>query len=102
MLSLRRTAGSTPGVTKTLNLPAGSYLEDPLLTTVGDTGAAAPFMLLAAALEKAKPGERILLCSYGAGNADAFLLQVTPEIERLKDRRGVSSLPGFQEAADQL
>jgi hydroxymethylglutaryl-CoA synthase len=77
-------------MTKTLNLPAGSYPEDPLLTTVGDTGAAAPFMLLAAALEKAKAGERILLCGYGAGNTDAFLLQVTPEIERLKDRRGVS------------
>ena len=77
-------------LTKTLNLPAGSYLEDPLLATVGDTGAAAPFMLLAAALEKARAGERILLCGYGAGNADAFLLQVTPEIERLKDRRGVS------------
>jgi 3-hydroxy-3-methylglutaryl CoA synthase len=77
-------------LTKTLNLPAGSYLEDPLLATVGDTGAAAPFMLLAAALEKAKAGERILLCGYGAGNADAFLLQVTPEIERLKDRRGIS------------
>ena len=77
-------------LTKTLNLPAGSYLEDPLLATVGDTGAAAPFMLLAAALEKAKAGERILLCGYGAGNADAFLVQVTPEIERLKDRRGIS------------
>ncbi len=77
-------------VTKTLNLPAGSYLEDPLLTTVGDTGAASPLMLLAAALDKAKPGERILLCSYGAGNTDAFILQVTPEIERLKDRPGIS------------
>ena len=77
-------------VTKTLNLPAGSYPEDPLLTTVGDTGAAAPLMLLAAVLEKAKPGERILLCSYGAGNADAFILRVTPEIESLKDRRGVA------------
>ena len=77
-------------VMKTLNLPAGSYLEDPLLTTVGDTGAAAPLMLLAVALEKAKPGERILLCSYGAGNTDAFILRVTPEIERLKDRRGVA------------
>jgi len=77
-------------VTKTLNLPVGSYPEDPLLTTVGDTGAAAPLMLLAAVLEKAKPGERILLCSYGAGNTDAFILRVTPEIERLKDRRGVA------------
>lgn len=77
-------------VTKTLSLPAGSYLEDPLLTTVGDTGAAQPLLLLAAALEKARPGERILLCSYGAGNTDALILQVTPEIEKLKDKRGVS------------
>lgn len=77
-------------VTKTLNLPSGSYPEDPLLTTVGDTGAAAPLMLLASVLEKAKPGERILLCSYGAGNTDAFILRVTPEIERLKNRRGVA------------
>ena len=77
-------------ITKTLNLPAGSYLEDPLLTTVGDTGAASPFILLATALEKAKPGERILLCSYGAGNTDAFILQVTPEIERLKGKKGFS------------
>lgn len=77
-------------VVKTMNLPAGSFPEDPLLTTVGDTGAAAPLVLLVAALEKAKPGEKILLCSYGAGNADAFLLQVTPEVERWKGRRGVS------------
>ncbi len=77
-------------VIKTLNLPPGSYAEDPLLTSVGDTGAAAPLLLLGSALEKAKAGDRILLCSYGAGNADACIFQVTPEIDRLKDRRGVS------------
>jgi len=75
---------------KTLHLPPGSFMEDPLLTTVGDTGAAGPLMLLVAVLEKAQPGERILLCSYGAGNSDAFLLQVTPEAERLRERQGVS------------
>jgi len=77
-------------VLKTLNLPAGSYPEDPLLTTVGDTGTAAPLMLLTSVLEKAGPGERILLCGYGAGNADAFIFCVTPEIKRLKNRRGVA------------
>jgi len=77
-------------VAKSLNLPPGSFPEDPLLTTVGDTGAAAPLMLFIAALEKAKPGERILLCSYGAGNSDAFIFQVTPEVERLKEKRGVA------------
>jgi 3-hydroxy-3-methylglutaryl CoA synthase len=77
-------------VMKTLNLPSGSYPEDPLLTTIGDTGTAAPLMLFTVALEKARPGERILLCSYGAGNTDAFILRATPEIERLKNRRGVA------------
>lgn len=75
---------------KSLNLPQGSFPEDPLLSSVGDTGAAGPLMLFVAALEKAKPGERILLCSYGAGNSDAFIFQVTPEVERLKDKRGVA------------
>jgi 3-hydroxy-3-methylglutaryl CoA synthase len=83
-------------VTKSLNLSPGSFMEDPLLTTVGDTGAAAPLLLLIAGLEKAKPGERILLCSYGAGNSDAFLLQVTPEIERLKEKRGVTSYLSYK------
>jgi uncharacterized OB-fold protein len=36
-------------------------------------------MLLIAALETARPGDRILLAAYGAG-ADAFLFAVTPEI----------------------
>jgi len=75
---------------KSLNLPPGSFPEDPLLTTVGDTGAAAPLMVFLATLEKAKPGERILLSSYGAGNSDAFIFQVTPEIEKLKGQKGVA------------
>jgi len=81
-------------VVKNLNLPSGSFLEDPLLTTVGDTGTAAPLVHLIAVLEKAKPGERILLCSYGAGVADAFIFQVTPEIERLREKRGLRYYQG--------
>jgi 3-hydroxy-3-methylglutaryl CoA synthase len=78
-------------VVRSLGLSPGSFMEDPLLTTVGDTGAVSPLMLLIASLEKAKPGERILLCSYGTGNSDAFLFMVTQEVERLKDNRGVTS-----------
>ena len=89
-------------VVKSLNLSPGSFLKHPLLTTVGDTGTAAPLMLLAAALERATPGERLLLCSYGAGNSDAFLFQVIPEVERLRDKRGPLAGRGVQEAYDQL
>jgi 3-hydroxy-3-methylglutaryl CoA synthase len=77
-------------VVKSLNLSPGSFMEDPLLSTVGDTGTAAPLVLLVAALEKARPGDRLLLCSYGAGNSDAFLFQVTPEVERLREQRGLA------------
>ncbi|RPJ34368.1 MAG: 3-hydroxy-3-methylglutaryl CoA synthase [Deltaproteobacteria bacterium] len=77
-------------VIKSLNLPPKSFLEDPLLTTIGDTGASSPLLQLIAVLERAQAGERILLCSYGAGVSDAFILQVTPEVERLRKKRGVS------------
>ncbi len=56
-----------------------SQIQDPLFQEVGACGSAAPLLLLAAALERAKPGERLLLLSYGEG-ADAFLLRVTDEV----------------------
>jgi hydroxymethylglutaryl-CoA synthase len=47
---------------------------------VGDTGAASMFLSLSAALEKAKPGERILAVSYGDGGSDALEFGVTDGI----------------------
>lgn len=63
-------------------------VQPEMLTTVGDTGTAHPLMMLVSALEEAKPGDKILVASYGNGS-DAFFLQVTEEIERAKDRRGI-------------
>jgi len=63
-------------------------IQEPLLDTVGNTGAALPLMILAAALEEAKAGDRILLVSWGNGS-DAIVLRVTPEIEKIRDRRGI-------------
>jgi hydroxymethylglutaryl-CoA synthase len=50
---------------------------------VGDTGAASMFLSLSAALEKAKPGERIMAVSYGDGGSDALEFGVT-EVVREK------------------
>lgn len=47
---------------------------------VGDTGAASMFLSLSAALEKAKPGERILAVTYGDGGSDAIEFGVTENI----------------------
>lgn len=51
-------------------------VEDLHLSTVGNTGAAAPLLMLAGALERAGAGETILLVGAGDG-ADALLLRTT-------------------------
>jgi hydroxymethylglutaryl-CoA synthase len=60
-------------------------IQEPLLTKIGEAGVASPLMLLVAMLEGAKPGDNILLASYGNG-AEALLFKVTEEIEKVKDR----------------
>lgn len=67
------------GVAKALRLDPKRQLQDTLWTLLGDTGTAQPLMLLAAALERAKPGELILVVGYGDG-ADALLLRTTDAI----------------------
>ena len=75
-----------PQMAKQLKL-ADEQVQDPLFDTVGNIGAAHALMMLVAALEDAKPGDKILWASYGNG-VDAFILQVTPEIAKLAPRRG--------------
>jgi hydroxymethylglutaryl-CoA synthase len=65
-------------------------LQDHMFTTVGLTGTANPLMLLVAALEDAKPGDKIIVASYGSGS-DAMLLEVTPAIKKIKRRKGVKN-----------
>ena len=69
-----------------------AQLQDgtPLFLNVGATGVASGMMGLVAALEEAKPGDRILLACYGNG-ADAIVLRVTEGIARLGTRRGVKN-----------
>jgi 3-hydroxy-3-methylglutaryl CoA synthase len=63
-------------------------VRDNLAAVCGDTGVAHPLLLLAAALEDAKPGERILLAAFGEG-CDALLFEVTSAIAKPNQRRGV-------------
>lgn len=71
-----------------LGFDARTQVQDPMFSTVGNTGSSFVLMMLVAALEKAKPGDRILVAGYGDG-ADAFVLKVTDQIEKSRDRRGV-------------
>jgi uncharacterized OB-fold protein len=64
-------------------------IADTLHAGLGDTGAAHPLILLAATLEKVKPGEKILVVGFGQG-ADALLFEATREIGRQPKRLGVA------------
>jgi len=74
---------------KRLGFDVKTQVQDPLLTSVGNTGSASAMMMLVAALEQAKPDDRILFVNYGDG-CDCFILRVTQEIERVRNRRGIS------------
>lgn len=50
-----------------------SQIQEPMLATVGDAGTAHPLMMLVAALEEAKPGDKFLVVSFGNG-CDALFL----------------------------
>ena len=58
--------GSYTALAKASGVPL-LFLQDPLLLSVGFTGAASPLLMLTTCLEKASPGELILLLSYGGG-----------------------------------
>ncbi len=66
-----------------------AQLQEPLLTRVGEIGSASPLLMLAEALEGAKPGDKILVASYGSGS-EALFFKVTEEIEGRRARRGFS------------
>ena len=63
-------------------------IQTSLLDKVGDSGAASPLMMLVAALEDAKPGDKIMVASFGNGS-DAMFFQVTEQINKMGNRRGI-------------
>ena len=65
-----------------------NQVQDTLFATIGNTGTPSALLMLVAALEEAKAGDSILFASYGDG-ADAFILKVTEQIEKIRERRGV-------------
>jgi hydroxymethylglutaryl-CoA synthase len=75
-------------VAKAVGLDAKQQVHDTLWTVLGDTGAAQPLLLLSAALERAHPGDTILLASYGDGG-DAFVLRVTDAITQYRTARSL-------------
>ncbi len=60
-----------------------------LQAEVGDSGAPHALVMLAHALENAKPGDKLLVISYGSG-CDALYFEVTENIEKMQNRKTLS------------
>ena len=73
---------------KGLGLPP-EKIQDPMLQEIGEMGTAQPLAMLAKALEDAKPGDKILVISFGSG-CDALYFEVTENITKLKKPLGIS------------
>ncbi len=73
---------------------------DNLHEVCGETGAAHPFVMFSYALEKAKPGDRILLAGFGQG-CDALYFRVTENIRKLPPRTGVRGSLDDKKTVDQ-
>jgi len=65
---------------------------------IGNTYSAATMIGVCSVLDVAKPGQKILVVSYGSGaGSDAFQLTVTPEIEKKGRRPPVPVLKAIQD-----
>lgn len=67
---------------------AETAVADALHANCGETGTAHAVVMLVACLERAKPGERILVMGFGQG-CDAIAFEVTDAIKDLPPRAGV-------------
>jgi len=74
-------------------------VADNLFEVCGETGTAHPLLMLVAALEAAKPGERIVVASFGQG-CDALCFEVTEQIQRLARRAGTTGALANKKATD--
>ena len=62
-----------------------SQVQDPLFSQIGNSGTAGALLMLVAALEEAKAGDRILFVNYGDGS-DAFILRATQAIAGIQTK----------------
>jgi len=93
---------SAMGILKKTGLTEAGQAVDSMLEQVGFCGAAHPLVMLAAVLEQAQPGEKILLAAYGDG-AQALLFEVKAQpvlpavslAQQLENRRAINSYARF-------
>jgi hydroxymethylglutaryl-CoA synthase len=80
--------GARKNINRKLKLDPAQVADD-LLMDAGDTGSAHPLLMLSKVLEDARPGDKLIVVSFGSG-CDAILFEVTAAIENYDNRQRVS------------
>jgi 3-hydroxy-3-methylglutaryl CoA synthase len=89
--------GRTPAaLAKKLGIAPDAIIDNGV-ALLGVSGAAQPLLLLVRALEKASPGEIILITGFGQG-CDAILLRATEAVTTYQPARGYSGAAGNRRA----
>jgi hydroxymethylglutaryl-CoA synthase len=79
------------GAARKLGFDPKTQAIDPLWGLIGNLGAAHPMVLLAAALEQSKPGDKLLWVSYGDG-CEVMALTVTDAIVEAQKKQSVTRM----------
>ena len=75
-----------------LGIPAEKYNPSLIVTKIGNTYSAASMLVFSHILDTAKPGQRIMLVSFGSGaGSDGFIFKVTDSIKKLKKTKTVQN-----------
>lgn len=80
--------GVAEGVAKKAGVPPAA-VKDPLGAQLGEAGAAHALVMLAHALETAKPGDVIVCAQFGQG-CEALVFRATDRVADFRPQRGVS------------
>ncbi|HET8576326.1 MAG TPA: OB-fold domain-containing protein, partial [Methylomirabilota bacterium] len=78
------------GLLKGLRFADSAMPKEPVIGRAGNTGSASCLLGLAAVLEECKPGDQVLVVSYGSG-AEALLFQCTDRLGKTAIHRPVSA-----------
>jgi len=68
-----------------------TQVQDSLLGVTGSLGTAHPLVMLVAALQGVKPGDKILLASYGDGS-DVLIFEATDALPEFQEQDGFNAL----------
>ncbi len=90
--------GGRKDINKALNITP-EIEQSNLQEEIGDSGTSHALVMLAQALEDAKPGDKLLVASFGSG-VDALYFEVTENIKQKKGSIGISGHLAKKESLD--